>query len=563
MSTLTDLNPRQRHEALAVLEGNDFDVLVIGGGVVGAGVALDAASRGLRVALIEARDYASGTSSRSTKLFHGGLRYLEQFQFSLVWEALHERTLMVETLAPHLTRPIEILYPLRRAVDRPYVGMGVGVYDVMGARKGVPRSHRHIGRTAARALFPSGNPDAVKGGVLFHEAQVDDARHTLALVRTAADSGAIVVNSVRAEHLLRDGDRVVGARVADIESGHAFDIHASATITAVGVWTQELIGSDIDLGFALKASKGVHITVPRERIDCETALISRTERSVLFVIPWGEVWVIGTTDTPWDGSRAHPSATSADIDYLLDEVNSLLSVPVTRADIVGVYVGLRPLIDDGGETNRASREHAVAAPVPGLVAVAGGKYTTYRVMAQEAVDACVPSLSSEPTPSSTESLPLVGSRGYASLPLWRDVLKERIGVDDAALDRLIRRYGTEVHTLADYIEVNPSLAEPVAAGYLKAEIHHSVIAEGALHLDDVLARRTRLSIETPDRGVLCARPVAEIMAGALGWTAARVDAEVDAWVRRVEAEVASQQQATDVESDRVRNADPDSRNLAS
>ncbi len=246
------LSPQQRSEALASLERDHFDVLVIGGGVVGAGAALDAASRGLRVALIEARDYAAGTSSRSTKLFHGGLRYLENFEFGLVREALTERSLMLNRLAPHMARPLEILYPLRRVLDRPYVGMGLGVYDVMGARKGVPHAHKHLGREAAREVFPSGDPDVVRGGILFHEAQVDDARHTLALVRTAVEHGAVVASSVRSQGLLHDGDRIIGSHVLDVETGREFDIRADVTITAVGVWTPEVIGSDIDLGFTIQ-----------------------------------------------------------------------------------------------------------------------------------------------------------------------------------------------------------------------------------------------------------------------------------------------------------------------
>lgn len=564
MSAPGALNPTQRAEALGSLAHEHFDVLVIGGGVVGAGTALDAASRGLRVALIEARDFAAGTSSRSTKLFHGGLRYLEHFEFGLVREALHERSLIMQRLAPHMARPLEILYPLRRFIDRPYVGMGIGVYEAMGARRGMPRSHQHVGRRATQALFPSGNPNVVRGGVLFHEAQVDDARHTLALVRTAAAEGAVVASSVRAESLVREDGRVRGARVQDIETGHQFTIEADCTVTAVGVWTQDVVGPDIDLGFRVRASKGVHITVPRDRIDCDTAIISRTDKSVLFIIPWEHLWVIGTTDTPWDFSKAHPAATSTDIGYLLDEANELLRTPLTRDDIVGVYAGLRPLVDSGeDDTAKASREHAVTSPVPGLVATAGGKYTTYRVMAQEAVDACRPWLAPALEPSQTENLTLIGSRDYAAAVADRGAVQARLQVDDDTMDRLLRRHGTDVRLLADYVDDDPALAEPLAAGYLRAEVHHAVVAEGALHLDDVLARRTRLSIETPDRGVEVADEVSRIMAPLLDWSEEQRAGEVASYRDRVAAEIASQQEVTDADSDRVRTSTPDSRNLAS
>ncbi len=386
------LSPAGRAHALAAMAEQELDVLVIGGGVTGAGCALDAVTRGLTVGLVEARDFAAGTSSRSTKLFHGGLRYLEQLNFPLVLEALKERSLVLNTLCPHLARPVPFIYPLERPVlDRAYVGLGIGVYDVMGAGRGVPGHLKHLGRKKALESFPSGRRSAIKGAIRFYEGQVDDARHTMMIARTAAQYGALCANSARVVGFLREDDRVVGARVRDLESGHEFDVRAKEVINAAGVWTDEIQKMVGGRGqFQVRASKGVHLVVPRNRINSATGIITRTEKSLLFIIPWGSHWIIGTTDTDWTLDLAHPAASQTDIDYLLDHANSLLQDPLTREDVVGVYAGLRPLLSgESDSTSQLSREHAVASPVRGLTVIAGGKYTTYRVMAKDAVDAAV------------------------------------------------------------------------------------------------------------------------------------------------------------------------------
>ncbi|MCW2778541.1 MAG: glycerol-3-phosphate dehydrogenase, partial [Frankiales bacterium] len=290
------LGPAQRAEALRRLGAEEFDVLVIGAGVVGAGIALDAATRGLSVALVEARDYASGTSSRSSKLVHGGLRYLEQLDFGLVREALRERSLILNTLCPHLTRPVPFLYPLQhRGWERLYVGSGIALYDVLGGRHGVP-VHKHLTRTAARRLFPALRKDALVGAVRYYDGQVDDARHTMMLARTAHAYGAVCASSARVTSFRREGDRVTGAVVRDLEGGTEVHVRAKQTINAAGVWSdeiQQLVGGRGQL--SVKASKGIHLVVPRDRINATVGLISRTEKSVLFVIPWGSHWLIGTT----------------------------------------------------------------------------------------------------------------------------------------------------------------------------------------------------------------------------------------------------------------------------
>ena len=536
---------------------------MIGGGVVGAGCALDAVTRGLKVGLVEARDYAAGTSSRSSKLFHGGLRYLEQFNFSLVFEALKERSLVLNTLCPHLARPVPFIYPLERVIDRAYVGLGIGVYDVMGAGRGVPAHHRHLGRKATMESFPSGKRSAIRGAIGFYEGQVDDARHTMMLSRTAAGFGALCVNSTRVIGFLCEGDRVVGVTVEDLETGHSFGIRARQVINAAGVWTDEiqhLVGGRVQ--FRVRASKGVHLVVPRNRINSATGIITRTEKSLLFVIPWGSHWIIGTTDTEWKHDLAHPAASRNDIDYLLGHVNTLLEEPLTRKDVVGVYAGLRPLLyGESDSTSTLSREHVVSTPVRGLTVVAGGKYTTYRVMAKDAVDAATRGLDRHVPPSVTERVPLAGADGYSGAFNSRQLIADRAGLHVSAIEHLLGRYGSLTSELLDMIAKRPELAEPLASApqYLRAEVCYAASHEGALHLDDVLTRRTRISIEVADRGVVAAVEVAHLIAPILGWRTEHIDREVEHYRLRVTAERDSQEQSDDQTADAARLGAPDVR----
>ncbi len=577
----TELSPQRRREDRARLADEVVDVLVIGGGVTGAGVALDAASRGLSVALLEARDWAAGTSSRSSKLIHGGLRYLEQFAFPLVHEALAERARLVRTIAPHLVTPLPFLLPLTAPVwQRAYFGAGVALYDVLGAAftpgRDIPR-HRHLSRKKTLAAFPGLRGDVVRGSIRYWDAQVDDARHTLAVVRTAAGRGARVLSSARVTGLLRDGTGpdapVVGARVADLTDGSSFTVRARSVVAATGVWSDDVgdMLGDAAPSLKVRASKGVHLVVPRSAIDgdavgtaggTQAGLILRTPTSVLFVIPWGgERWIIGTTDTPWRLDRDHPAASSADIAYLLDQVNRVLTRPVGPEDILGVYAGLRPLLaGESDETSRLSREHAVVTPVPGLVLVAGGKYTTYRVMAEDAVDAAVAGLPGVPA-SRTALLPLVGAHRWADVRDRAAGFAAESGVPEATVERLLRRHGDRIGDVLDLARSDPALAEPLegAPGYLAAEVVHAVVAEGALHLDDVLTRRTRVSIETAHRGVDSAPEVARLMAAALGWDAERTEREVAHYLARVEAERESQRMPDDHTADAARLGAPDVR----
>ena len=522
-----------------------FDVVVIGAGATGSGSALDAVSRGLSTALVEARDIACGTSSRSSKLVHGGLRYLEQQEFGLVREALRERSLLLNTLAPHLVRPVPFLYPFTEHWERPYIGAGMLLYDGLAGHTGLPR-HRHLTKRGALRLAPALKSDSLVGAVQYYDAQVDDARHTLATARTAAAYGAAVASQTQVVGFLREGERVTGVRVRDNLSDAEFDVRARQVVNATGVWTddvQHLVGERGK--FRVRASKGVHLVVPRDRVQLDTGLILRTEKSVLFVIPWGRHWIIGTTDTDWALDKAHPAASASDIEYVLEHVNKVLAHPLGHEDVEGVYAGLRPLLEEESEsTSTLSREHTVAVPVAGLVSVAGGKYTTYRIMARDAIDAAARGLDEYVPPSVTHATPLVGADGYRILWNARRRLSAESGLHVARIEHLLQRYGSCITELLRAVEERPELGHALegADDYLAVEIWYAAAYEGALRLDDALTRRTRISIETFDRGVASARPAARLMADVLGWDEERIAAEVERYEDRVAAERESQRQ---------------------
>ncbi len=554
----SSLNPVQRRDHINRMATESFDIVVIGGGVTGCGAALDAASRGLKVALVEQRDYGSGTSSRSSKLFHGGLRYLEHRNFSLVREALAERNLMLNHVCPHLTTPVPFLYPLRhRFWERLYVGAGVLLYDLMASFADNPLpGPAHLSRKTVLEIAPALSNSTMVGAVKYWDALVDDARHTVMLARTAASYGALVTSSVRVTDLIIENGRVTGVEATDLETGNEFRIVARRVINATGVWSDDIQAMAGESGLDVKASKGIHILVRADRIQSETGLILRTEKSVLFVIPWGRYWIIGTTDTPWELRRAHPAACRNDIDYLLSRVNSVLSRALTHEDIIGVYAGLRPLLTgESDDTSMLSREHAVIVSHTGLVSIAGGKYTTYRVMARDAVDAAVADLEDTVPESSTREIALLGATG------WAEMMDDpaRLGLPDPI--RLLGRYGSETATLTAMVSSDQSLAYPLVedAPYLRAEIAYAATDEGALHLDDVLTRRTRISIETPDRGLEASIAAADIVGPILGWDSSTARREIDHYRARVEAERDSQSQPDDNTADAARMGAPDVR----
>jgi glycerol-3-phosphate dehydrogenase len=561
----TRLGPAERAAALDALASTELQVLVVGGGVVGAGVALDAVTRGLTTGLVEARDFGSGTSSRSSKLIHGGLRYLEQLNVGLVREALSERALLLQRIAPHLVQPVSFLFPFSHHVwERAYVGAGVTAYDTLGFSMGQTRGlpgHRQLTRRSALRLAPALRRDALTGALVYWDAQVDDARYVVTLVRTATSFGAHAASRTQVTGFLREGERVTGVRATDLETGNEVEIRAQQVVNATGVWTdeiQEMVGGRGTIN--VRASKGVHLVVPRDRIHSSTGIILRTPVSVLFVIPWGRHWIIGTTDTDWSLDKAHPAASRADIDYVLGQLNKILSVPLTRDDVEGVYAGLRPLLAGESEsTSKLSREHTVAHPVPGLVMIAGGKYTTYRIMARDAVDAVAHGLDEKVAPSCTDSIPLAGADGFIALWNSRQALARSSGLHVARIEHLLQRYGSMIGEVLALIAADPGLGKPLAGAddYLRAEIVYAASHEGARHLDDVLARRTHASIETWDRGLSAAEEAASLMAGPMKWRPRQVARELENFRLRVAAERASQEADTDQDADAIRLGAPD------
>lgn len=567
----SSLNSSQRRRALAKLTDDaGLDVLVIGGGATGAGIALDAVTRGLRTGIVEMQDWGAGTSSRSSGLIHGGLRYLYQLDLHLVSEALAERSLLMERVAPHLVRAQPFLWPVKLPIiERLYSGAGIGLYDTIAYFRGgrVP-VQRHYDKAGALGVFPDIRPNKLTGAIRFYDARVDDARLVVDLVRTAVGYGAHAASRTRVVDLLRQGQVVAGAVVEDLESGQRHEIRARHVINATGVWTEDIqqmaTGGDHapqpntpqanapqphttgggralsrqgdGAGLSVLASKGVHIVVPKERVRGRTGLFLRTKESVLFVIPWPDAWVIGTTDTPYGGDRLDPSPTPADIDYILDQANQILRSRLTRDDVLASYAGLRPLLQPlKGEVTRSakvSREHAVAQVAPGLVSIAGGKLTTYRVMAEDAVDFAIGAERAAAQPSVTRRIPLVGAVGYEVARNQAAAFARRMGWDQATVEHLLGRYGSELPVLADMIADEPSLGRPLAGAprFLRAEVAFAVQREGALHLGDVLDQRLRLGHRMADGGAAVIDEVGDLVAPLLGWDDDRLRAEKSAYL---------------------------------
>ncbi len=541
----SELNLQQRDEAIDALATEEFDILVIGGGVTGAGAVLDAASRGLKVALVEARDIASGTSSRSSKLIHGGLRYLEQYDFKLVREALHERELMVSSLSPHLVKPVGFLYPLHEKLkDRTYVGAGLALYDVLrGFQRALPW-HKHMSQRKIKEIAPSLRQDLITGAIKYYDAQVDDARHTMSIIRTARRHGAVIATHVEVDELVRNGKRVTGVLATDTVTGKKIKISSKATIMCAGIWSDELHANfGITPGYSVTMSKGVHIVVPGDAIQSNTGIILKTAVSVLFLIPWGDKWIVGTTDTPYEGDRANPHATSEDVQYILDQANRVLEPKLTQEQIIGVYAGLRPLVSNaaGSSTTKLSREHTVDRSAPGFISIAGGKYTTYRVMGKDAVDLAVLDLRRVVAESCTEKLPLVGADGYFALQQQASMIATQYSISEATVNHLLNRYGSLISELLEIISENKKSAQLLdpTLPYLKAEIIYAASHEGAMSVDDVISRRTRLAFEAPDGARGLVNDVADLIAPVLGWSAKDKKASIAAYLEQVSNEEAA------------------------
>jgi glycerol-3-phosphate dehydrogenase len=404
--------------------------------------------------------------------------------------------------------------------------------------------HKHMSAKKIAEIAPSLRQDIVTGAVKYYDAQVDDARHTMTIIRTAARHGATIATRVEVNQLLRDGKKVVGAEVTDTMTGKKINVSAKAVVMCAGIWSDEMHANfGIKPGYGVTMSKGVHIVVPGSAIKSDTGIILKTAVSVLFLIPWGDKWIVGTTDTPYDGDRAQPHATSEDVQYILDQDNKVLEPQLRREEIIGVYAGLRPLVANAKDssTTKLSREHTTDRSAPGFVSIAGGKYTTYRVMGKDAIDLAVTDLRRLVNSSCTEKLPLVGADGYYALTQQVSQIAIEYGVDEKSVTHLLNRYGSLISEVLELIVEDKKLAQLLSPDlpYLKAEIVYAVTHEGALTVDDVISRRTRLAFEAPHAGIELADEIAALIAPYLGWGAKEKKASVAAYREQVEAEVSA------------------------
>ncbi len=530
-----------RAREFKALAGDHWDLLVVGGGITGCGVLLDAASRGLRAALIERDDFAVGTSSRSSRLIHGGLRYLEQFQIGLVREALRERSILLK-LAPHLVRLEPFLFPIYGGpLARPFYGAGLTMYDLLGASAD-GGFHRHLSVEESLAAVPDLRRKGLRGAFLYHDGQEDDARYAVSVVRTARGMGALALTRARAISGIEEGGRLVGCVVRDELGGSEFEVRATSVVDATGVWTGRADGPFPATARRLtQPSRGVHLVVPRDRIPSRYGLTLRIPHRVCFLVPEPDSWVIGTTDHEADAPPDRSTPTIAEVDEILDNVNGSLDVDLSRNDVAGAFAGLRPLATDPGgtpgSTVKASREHRIRTDSNGLVRISGGKYTTYRLMALQAVDAALGFAAAKKRPSRTHETPIVGSATPLALAALGARLATDAGLERSSADRLVARYGTEA---SDVVRLGKELGllRPLGTGPspLEVEVVWSVRNESALSVDDFLARRTRLAQELPDRAAAVANRVAELAGPELGWSAADRDAAVQTYLREAHRE---------------------------
>ncbi|NOY56380.1 MAG: glycerol-3-phosphate dehydrogenase/oxidase [Actinobacteria bacterium] len=505
------------------------DLVVVGGGINGVGIALDAAARGLRTVLVERDDLAVGTSSRSSKLIHGGLRYLEHHQFHLVREALGERHLLRTTLAPHLVHIERFLFP----VDgnrwlAPYIATGLTLYDLLGGRRS--GRFRLVSRAEACRRVPGLREERLRVAFEYSDGVVDDARYVVAVARTAARLGATLLTRCEVVEWTRSEGRVTGVVARDRLDGSEHTIAGRVVIDATGAFEADDWSDD---GHRLRPSRGIHLVVPRSRVPSDTGLTIRVPGRVVFLIPWGSHWLIGTTDVPHEGPVDRPTATGEEVSYLIDTLSRVLDVHLTAADIVATFAGVRPLVGAGDDTSSISREEVIDEPEPGRITVRGGKFTTYRRVAGRTLDRASGALG-RICPSSTARLPLVGAAPSSALAGVTGEVSSRFGLDRPSAQHLVSRYGTEALDVAR-IAIDEGLGRPLVSGlpYLQAEAWWAVHHEQALSVDDVLSRRTRIAIEDPHHGEVAAETVAGLLGEALGWDSGQRSAAVDEYVESV------------------------------
>jgi glycerol-3-phosphate dehydrogenase len=530
-----------RRAALDALTREPFDVLVVGGGITGAGVARDAAMRGLRTALVEKDDFASGTSSRSSRLVHGGVRYLEHGDLRLVFEASNERRVL-QRLAPHLVRPLAFSWPVYAGarIARWKLAAGLTLYDLLATFRNVAR-HERLNAAGVLRREPRLLSRDLRGGARYWDALTDDARLTLATIRSAIAAGATVVNHARVTALVHEGSRVAGAQVVDELDGGEVGVRARVVVNATGPWsdeTERLAGATT--ASAVHGSKGVHLMVPRARVGNEAALtlLAPQDGRVFFVLPAGDFAVIGTTDTFEPVSADQVRASSRDVEYLLEAANHFFpSAELTRDDVITAWAGLRPLVASdasAGDPGAVSREHAVTERVPGLVRITGGKLTTYRVMARDGVDAVQRSLGVRVTRSPTADMPLAGGR--LADPLKAIGAATTLIGDAAVAGRLVHAHGDRWREVWSIAEREPALRERIepTRPYVLAELRWSVEHELAFTLADLLVRRVPIAFETRDHGRAAARHVAPFVGEWLGWDSDCRAREVERYYGEVE-----------------------------
>lgn len=552
------LSSKSREQDLSRMESETFDVLVVGGGVTGAGVALDAAARGYTVALVEKSDFASGTSSKSTKLVHGGIRYLPEFDFGLVREALTERGILLRN-APFLVEPVGFVLPIYKG-DRHPVGLpfttpgGVGLsfilnlglwfYDLLAGRRSVQK-HRHLSRAQVLQLAPGLVTDGLKEGFIYYDAQTNDARLTMTLLRTAAQHGAVIANYAEVTSFLTEGEKVRGARVCDHLSQRQIIVRARHIINAAGIFSEEvesLLSKDPQV--SIEPSKGVHLVFAREDVklgDDAIVLPETDDRRLLFLVPWQSRALFGTTDSG-AGDLSRPLTSREDIAYLLHHLNRYLAVDLSEENIVSTYAGYRPLVRPGRGTKHSpaklSRTHAVLESPSGLVTIVGGKMTTYRRMAQDTIDV-LSRRDGSALVHPTEQLSLYGSSGWPSVRQDIETKGRALGLPSAILTHLGKSYGAEALRILQLLEEDPAPGQPLIADlpYIRAEVLHACRAEMAITPYDVLARRTSITLEDRQRGLGVLPEVAALMAKELNWSPEQQQRMIEEYRAAIEEQI--------------------------
>lgn len=535
---------KRRSQAVETVNMREFDLAVIGGGIVGAGIAQDAASRGLSVVLIEKHDFASGTSGKTTKLIHGGLRYLEQLHFGLTKQLLRERALL-EQLAPHLVRDFSFILPVLK--DRKFFGfkaqLGLTLYDFLASDVMKDHKHSRLSQREVMESAPALSSNAIATGLKFHDCITDDARMVMEVIKSACQEGALAINYLEVRDFVRDGDRLVAIKCHDRYTGADMEIRAKAFVNAAGIWSDKLMKM-IDPSWIDRCTpaKGIHIMVPQSAFETNTALFLPTKDGrYVFVVPWQRAVMIGTTDTSYEGDQNNPLATVDEVDYLISIVNSYTGKKqLSRADVIATWAGLRPLVGppdkgDGKATANLSREHLIYVGPGKIVGLIGGKLTNYRIMAEEVMSKVLlqhPDLAATAKPTRTSKMMLGGftdKNEFLTTTAQIATRARRLSIEPATLDHLIASYGKDADEILNYVETDPQLAERVCPDFppIMAEIPFCVLNESAMSLEDLLFRRMRLGMVHQGQCLDAGPKVANLVRTYLGWDENRARVELD------------------------------------